>query len=934
MVGAAARAADAAEREPGDGELEHRDVDADAARARPTLHLAGSTPGIREHIERKRIGVRVDDPQRFFDAGEGVNCEHGAEDLVAHEPRRELWVAHDRRRDVAVKAVERASDRDLATVVAQERGDAVEVAVVDDPAVVAAHLRIGAVELANCVADLFDESIGHGVFNEHIVGSDTSLPGVQEPSPGDSPRGDGHVGVRKDQGGVLSPELERDRSQVWGRGLEDGARRVRSPRVDHVIDAGRDRVHHLVVTTFDDDDGGRIEMLEGELSERSRGRRRELGGLDDDTVARGQRRDGRGERQVDGIVPRCDYEHDPERLTRDAGTRRLLRERDAGAFRSHPATQAARRVVDLGCNEGEVCQPPFDRRLAEVLTEGGKQPAFALGDERAQARELLAPPFDRLARAAADRRAKDSHGCGDGRVRASHVAVRSGGRQRVARFCAVTCCVQGDAERSCDAACDQSPCLDISGSSPLAGYRCTRLWRMRVADVEVIETPELGDRSYVAHDGSSAIVVDPQRDIDRVEAVLDERGLSCAVVAETHLHNDYVTGGFELARRSGAAYLLSSSDEVDFERHGVDDGDVLDVGTLNLRVISTPGHTYNHLAYVVEDRVLPPVLFSGGSLLYGSVGRTDLLGAEHANELARLQYQSVRRLADSLDGDAAFYPTHGFGSFCSAGPPSSDESGTIRAERSRNTAFTIENEDEFVERVLEGYGAFPTYYAQMAPINKRGPSGADLSPVARLEPDELKKRIAAGEWVVDLRERVAFAHQHLAGTFSFPLEEPLSTYLGWLRPWEAPLSLIGDDDGAIDAAQRQLSRVGIDRLEGASIASIRDLTGRDPTRSYPVVAFADLASMVDVSLIDVRLDDEWRSGHFAGAIHLPINELLARSDELPAGRLVVHCASGYRAAIAASMLDGLGRDVAVVNDDWVNAERSEREIVVGGLARH
>jgi len=446
-------------------------------------------------------------------------------------------------------------------------------------------------------------------------------------------------------------------------------------------------------------------------------------------------------------------------------------------------------------------------------------------------------------------------------------------------------------------------------------------------DVETLETPELGDRSYVIHDGSTAIVVDPQRDIDRVEKVLDEQHLSCAIVVETHLHNDYVTGGYELAKRTGATYVLSSSDEVDFDRHGVRDGDDLDAGELHLRVVATPGHTYTHLSYVIEDGTSSPTLFSGGSLLYGSVGRTDLLGTDRAEELARLQYRSVRRLADSLDDSALLYPTHGFGSFCSAGPASTNESGTIGDERRRNTALTVEDEETFVRRVLSGYGAYPTYYAHMAPMNRAGPITADPSPVSLLDPDELKKRIAAGEWVVDLRARVAYAHQHLVGTLSFPLEVLFTTYLGWLMPWHSPLSLIGNDEEAIALAKRQLGRIGIDRLEGACVLPIRSIAGDDRTSSYPVVSFADLSAMTDFSLVDVRFDDEWGSGHFDGAFHMPINELLFRTSELPGGRLAVHCGSGYRAAIAASILDAADRDVIFVNDDWTNAAQARIEIV-------
>jgi hydroxyacylglutathione hydrolase len=204
--------------------------------------------------------------------------------------------------------------------------------------------------------------------------------------------------------------------------------------------------------------------------------------------------------------------------------------------------------------------------------------------------------------------------------------------------------------------------------------------------VAVIETSELGDRSYIAHDGETAVVVDPQRDLDRVEALVDELGVRVALVAETHIHNDYVTGGFELARRTGAVYLVAAADEIEFARDAVSDGDERRVGSLTMRVVATPGHTNTHLSYIVDDGQSPPAVFTGGSLLFGSVGRTDLVDPGRTEELTRAQFHSARRLADLLADDAAVYPTHGFGSFCSSAATGGVAS-TIGAERARNDAL-------------------------------------------------------------------------------------------------------------------------------------------------------------------------------------------------------------------------------------------------------
>ena len=223
-------------------------------------------------------------------------------------------------------------------------------------------------------------------------------------------------------------------------------------------------------------------------------------------------------------------------------------------------------------------------------------------------------------------------------------------------------------------------------------------------DVVVIETPQLGDRSYLVHDGTVAVVMDPQRDIDRVEAAALEAGVRITHVAETHLHNDYVTGGLVLAEKHGAAYLVNAADEVSFVRVPVTDGQVLRVGRLLVSVVATPGHTHTHLSYVVRDDTYDgglEAVFSGGSLLYGSVGRTDLVSPHDTAKLAHEQYSSVRRLVDASRPEAALYPTHGFGSFCSIGPASRQESSTIAEQAKSNHALTDPHEDHFVAELLE-----------------------------------------------------------------------------------------------------------------------------------------------------------------------------------------------------------------------------------------
>lgn len=441
-----------------------------------------------------------------------------------------------------------------------------------------------------------------------------------------------------------------------------------------------------------------------------------------------------------------------------------------------------------------------------------------------------------------------------------------------------------------------------------------------MADIVTIETPGLGDRSYLAHDGDVAVVVDPQRDIDRVTALVDALGVRVTHVFETHLHNDYVTGGLALARRTGAEYVVAAADEVAFERRPVADGDRVSTGRLTVTALHTPGHTPNHMSYALSEDGETVAVFTGGSMLFGAVGRTDLIGEEMTDQLTRAQYRSVRRLATELPEQASVLPTHGFGSFCSASETSGDSS-TIGHERRHNIALVTDDEDRFVEQLLGGLGAYPRYYAHMGGLNAAGPAAPDLSPPEEVDAAELRKRIEAGEWVVDLRQRLAFARLHLAGTVSIELGDSFATHFGWALPWDAPVTLVGDSAEQVAEAHRQLVRIGVDGLAGAAVGDAEALAG-DRRSSYRVAKFADLAEVFgrdDVTVLDVRRRDEWDQGHLAGALHVPFWELPQRVDELPGGEIWVHCLSGYRASIAASLVDRAGRTAVLVDDDWARA---------------
>jgi hydroxyacylglutathione hydrolase len=442
-----------------------------------------------------------------------------------------------------------------------------------------------------------------------------------------------------------------------------------------------------------------------------------------------------------------------------------------------------------------------------------------------------------------------------------------------------------------------------------------------MAEVLPIETPTLGDRSYLAHDGEVAVVIDPQRDIDRVTALAGREGVRITHVAETHVHNDYVSGGLALSRAVGAAYLVNGADPVRFDREPVGDGDVIQIGrAIRLRVVATPGHTFSHLSYVLEAEGRITGVFTGGSLLFGSAGRPDLLGPDHAGTLARAQHASVRRLARELPDSAQIFPTHGFGSFCAATQAQAAAS-TIGREKQVNPALTL-GEQAYAEALLAGLDAYPAYYAHMGPANLAGPDDADLAPPGRAGPEQIRRRIASGEWVVDLRDRVAFAAGFVPGTFSFPLDGSFASYLGWVLPWGTPLTLLGETPQQVAQAQRELVRIGIDRPAAAATGQPGQWSGGQPLATLRLAKFGDLAAegLENVAVLDVRRQLEWAAGHLAGAVHIPFSDLPRRAGEIPPGEVWVYCRTGYRSTVAASILAAGGRPAISIDDEFRNAE--------------
>jgi glyoxylase-like metal-dependent hydrolase (beta-lactamase superfamily II)/rhodanese-related sulfurtransferase len=424
-----------------------------------------------------------------------------------------------------------------------------------------------------------------------------------------------------------------------------------------------------------------------------------------------------------------------------------------------------------------------------------------------------------------------------------------------------------------------------------------------------IRTPGLGDATYLlAHEGVG-VLVDPQRDIDRFLAAAAEAGVRLRHVLETHLHNDYVSGGRELAREAGAELVLPAGAGVAFDHTPAFHREDLGTDALTIRPLHTPGHTPEHVSYLVLINGAPVALFSGGSLLVGAAGRTDLLGAPRARQLAYLQYGSVNRLA-SLPDAVGLYPTHGEGSFCTASGAGRTTS-TIGQEQAQNPVLAYPSREAFAEGQLAGLQPYPRYYAHMGPTNLLGPTPLPDAVVPELVPLDVPP-LGDDVWVLDGRPREAYAAGHLPGALGIELADDFGVWAGWLLPFNAPIVLVLEPAQDVREAVVQLGRIGFDRVRGV----LRGVDGWRaaglPLDVIQTVTTEEFAGAVKQGrarqVLDVRAPAEWEGGHLTGSVHRYVPDLV---DGPPPGLdrsepVWLACASGYRAMIAAGLLARAG----------------------------
>ncbi|WP_336111244.1 MBL fold metallo-hydrolase [Streptomyces sp. PTD9-10] len=427
----------------------------------------------------------------------------------------------------------------------------------------------------------------------------------------------------------------------------------------------------------------------------------------------------------------------------------------------------------------------------------------------------------------------------------------------------------------------------------------------------------LGNSAYLVDLGNGrALAVDAARDLRDLRAAATRRGLTVAFAADTHLHADFLTGALQLAHDDGATVLASAAGRRAFPHTPLGDGDEVDLGGLTLRALATPGHTDEHVSFLLLDGARECGVFTGGSLIVGSAARTDLQGADRADELARAQYRSLQRLT-KLPDTTAVWPTHGAGSFCSA-PPGAERITTIGAQKTANDLLAAPDEEAFVRRLLGSLDSYPVYFDRLGEINRRGPALLAAAPgLDPLNPERVRALLANGGYLVDARPIDEFAAGHIPGAISNPLRPAFATWLGWLLRPDVPLVFVlGPGQDGADLAW-QCAKIGYERLAGQLAGGMNAWRANGgPVETIELVTADRIGTR---PVLDVRQTAEYTAGHIPGAAHRELGNLAADGQDAVDGSVVM-CGHGERAMTAASLLARHGaRELAVLAgsvSDW------------------
>jgi hydroxyacylglutathione hydrolase len=437
----------------------------------------------------------------------------------------------------------------------------------------------------------------------------------------------------------------------------------------------------------------------------------------------------------------------------------------------------------------------------------------------------------------------------------------------------------------------------------------------------------LGNSAYLigSHETKKGILIDPLRDVDRYLHAASELGLTLTHVLDTHLHADFVSGNREIAHQTGAVIGASADAKVGFEHHPLTEDSFIDLGAFQIRVMSTPGHTPEHVSFLViePDNKTPSALFSGGALIVGGAARTDLLTPELTQPLARHLYHTIHDKLLKLPDELEVFPTHGAGSFCVA-PTSSDRTTTIGRERKTNALAQPQSEEEFIERALTGLPSYPTYYRYMREVNQRGAKILEGVPVLMpLSAGEVKSMMDEGVVVLDVRHNKQFGEGHIPNSYGIRVDAPLVTWAGWLIPFGSRILLVAESAEQRSEATRQLIRIGYDDLVGYLEGGIEAWA-----REYPVETIASMSSkelrerLNEVVLVDIRMKSEWDAGHIPTAIHFEGGRIAWDELAFPHDKpLAIQCASGNRSMSAISVLKRRGYHHLIQVEGGINKWR-------------
>jgi hydroxyacylglutathione hydrolase len=436
----------------------------------------------------------------------------------------------------------------------------------------------------------------------------------------------------------------------------------------------------------------------------------------------------------------------------------------------------------------------------------------------------------------------------------------------------------------------------------------------------------LGNSSFLVPLGDGrALVIDPRRDPTPYLELAGQLNLRIAFTAETHLHADFISGSRELAA-FGAVILAPRAAQLSGEHRGLEGGEEVGLGGLTLKALATPGHTPEHMAYLLSDGAKPVALFSGGAVLPGGAARPDLIAPANTEPLARDLYRSARQRLDDLPDGLLVYPTHGAGSFCSAGA-GGERTTSLGRERHESLLFTSVGEDAFVRKFLDGLGSYPPYFLRLRTVNQRGARLYGLTPPALtpLSVDDVRRHEAAGATLLDVRPFVDFAAGHIPGALSIALRPSFASWLGWIVPAERPVVFVRAPDQDQRDLVEQCLKIGYENLAGELQG------GMDAWRAAglpeSVVGLRQVNEELQGLPLDVRQASEWAGGHIPGARHMELGSVSASAGAIPFGPVTIYCGHGERAMTAASLLEAQGRpddELAVLDggfDAWRDAAR-------------